>query len=434
MCSPLSLQDEGYKAGSLTFFTSYPNCGFSVQSDYLRHSIHQKTMTGVLKNPSEKMTPLTFISYPHSFIQHYNAPTKNVANCQNVEHQKCSRQQHLISRKRQRYFFPPAGSTTTIKMNTPTSIEATAGTRYNDDGTRLVPVPLFIHGTCEESVCGVYEVLDENRETVYIGMSRDVAASLEAHVSRRGDEIIYVKAMTFEDSNSDSIVKEMKRTVDRWILDNETTPIGNIENWYEVDEELTKQGNLLSPIELIEEDPSRIISPFENDVINDDEAEFLELSEDNVDMVLDKVRPFLIADGGNISVVNVNKEEGTVSVRLQGACGSCESSSTTMKRGVEKELRKRFGDQLKNVQAITDGINDFDDVRDNGIGGLSVERCELALESIRDVLNGLGADVSVMEVDEDEVIVNYRGPNNLKFGIEQTLREKVPNVTVVTFE
>ncbi len=50
-----------------------------------------------------------------------------------------------------------------------------------------------------------------------------------------------------------------------------------------------------------------------------------------------KVRPYLIADGGDVSVAAV--EGGTVLLRLEGACGTCPSSTATMKMGIERALK-----------------------------------------------------------------------------------------------
>lgn len=58
-----------------------------------------------------------------------------------------------------------------------------------------------------------------------------------------------------------------------------------------------------------------------------------------VDKALDEVRPYLIADGGNVEVVAV--QDGVVMLRLQGACGTCPSSTATMKMGIERSLRVR---------------------------------------------------------------------------------------------
>ncbi|MDA3129686.1 NifU family protein [Aliibacillus thermotolerans] len=55
-----------------------------------------------------------------------------------------------------------------------------------------------------------------------------------------------------------------------------------------------------------------------------------------VQEVLDKLRPFLLRDGGDVELVDV--EDGIVKVRLMGACGSCPSSTITLKAGIERAL------------------------------------------------------------------------------------------------
>ncbi|CAM3312824.1 NifU family protein [Nosocomiicoccus ampullae] len=57
---------------------------------------------------------------------------------------------------------------------------------------------------------------------------------------------------------------------------------------------------------------------------------------EQVDAVLDKLRPFLLRDGGDVELVDV--EDGVVMLRLLGACGSCPSSTITLKAGIERAL------------------------------------------------------------------------------------------------
>lgn len=58
--------------------------------------------------------------------------------------------------------------------------------------------------------------------------------------------------------------------------------------------------------------------------------------EEQVREVLDKLRPFIQRDGGDIELVEV--DGGIVKVRLMGACGSCPASTITLKAGVERAL------------------------------------------------------------------------------------------------
>lgn len=57
---------------------------------------------------------------------------------------------------------------------------------------------------------------------------------------------------------------------------------------------------------------------------------------DQVEEVLEKLRPFLLRDGGDVELLDV--EDGIVRVRLMGACGNCPSSTLTLKAGIERTL------------------------------------------------------------------------------------------------
>ena len=56
--------------------------------------------------------------------------------------------------------------------------------------------------------------------------------------------------------------------------------------------------------------------------------------------VIQSLRPFLQADGGDCEVVDIT-EEGIVQLKLHGACGSCPSSTYTLKIGIEEQVRQQ---------------------------------------------------------------------------------------------
>ena len=62
---------------------------------------------------------------------------------------------------------------------------------------------------------------------------------------------------------------------------------------------------------------------------------------DQVQEVLNLVRPALQADGGDVELVDVS-EDGIVSVKLTGACGSCPMSTMTLKMGIERTLKEKL--------------------------------------------------------------------------------------------
>ncbi|NLQ04092.1 NifU family protein [Cylindrospermopsis raciborskii] len=64
----------------------------------------------------------------------------------------------------------------------------------------------------------------------------------------------------------------------------------------------------------------------------------MELTLKNVETVLDEMRPYLKSDGGNVEVVELDGP--IVKLRLQGACGSCPSSTMTLRMGIERRLKE----------------------------------------------------------------------------------------------
>jgi Fe-S cluster biogenesis protein NfuA len=60
---------------------------------------------------------------------------------------------------------------------------------------------------------------------------------------------------------------------------------------------------------------------------------------EKVESALNKVRPSLQADGGDVQLIDVN-DQGVVKVKLTGACGGCPMSQMTLKMGIEKILKQ----------------------------------------------------------------------------------------------
>lgn len=67
-------------------------------------------------------------------------------------------------------------------------------------------------------------------------------------------------------------------------------------------------------------------------------SETLTLTSENVETVLDELRPYLMADGGNVELVEI--EGPVVKLKLNGACGSCPSSTMTLRMGIERRLKE----------------------------------------------------------------------------------------------
>ncbi|CAL1398731.1 unnamed protein product [Linum trigynum] len=151
-------------------------------------------------------------------------------------------------------------------------------------------------------------------------------------------------------------------------------------------------------------------------------AQTFDLTAKNVDLVLDDVRPYLIADGGNVDVVSV--EDGVISLQLQGACGSCPSSTTTMKMGIERVLKEKFGDAVKEIRQV--GNEDIN-------GAATVEAVNGHLEILRPAIKNYGGSVDVLSIKGGECQVRYTGPESIGSGVKAAIKEKFPDIQNVVF-
>ena len=70
---------------------------------------------------------------------------------------------------------------------------------------------------------------------------------------------------------------------------------------------------------------------------------------EQIEAALEKIRPTLRADGGDVELVDV--KDGVVTVRLTGACGSCPMSTMTLRMGVERVIRKEVP-EIKELVAV----------------------------------------------------------------------------------
>jgi len=70
---------------------------------------------------------------------------------------------------------------------------------------------------------------------------------------------------------------------------------------------------------------------------------------DKVEEVLNQIRPSLLADGGDVELVDV--QDGIVSVKLTGACAGCPMSTITLKNGIERLLKEEIPG-IKEVAAV----------------------------------------------------------------------------------
>ena len=146
---------------------------------------------------------------------------------------------------------------------------------------------------------------------------------------------------------------------------------------------------------------------------------------ENVELVLDEVRPYLMADGGDVELDEIDGL--VVKLKLKGACGSCPSSSTTMKLGIQRRLMERIPE-----------VSDVEEVLEEGGEGLPLdeESVESVLDEIRPYLVGAGG--GSLELEEiDGVLVKIaiggeaKSVMTVRVAVTQKLRERIPTIAAV---
>ncbi|KAF2536563.1 hypothetical protein F2Q68_00021037 [Brassica cretica] len=148
------------------------------------------------------------------------------------------------------------------------------------------------------------------------------------------------------------------------------------------------------------------------------------LTEENVESVLDEIRPYLMSDGGNVALHEI--DGNIVRVKLQGACGSCPSSVTTMKMGIERRLMEKIP-EIVAVESVPD--------EETGLE-LNDENIEKVLEEIRPYLIGTAdGSLELVEIEEPIVKIRITGPAagvmTVRVAVTQKLREKIPSIAAV---
>ena len=187
-----------------------------------------------------------------------------------------------------------------------------------------------------------------------------------------------------------------------------------------------------------DENDGAVVSPFDasqqaiknpktdNDPNNKEPMDF---TLENVEFLLDDVRPYLIADGGNVAVerVGTGEEDGQkeVVLKLEGACGSCASSTVTMQMGIERVLKEQWPD-VTIIQAQDDAQS-----QPTALTELAVQD---ELSRLRPALIAMGCVVQLRQVDVETGIVRlkFQGSAKVRQGLELAIAD-VPFVTKVEF-
>ncbi|KAF5829483.1 nifU-like protein 3 [Dunaliella salina] len=155
-----------------------------------------------------------------------------------------------------------------------------------------------------------------------------------------------------------------------------------------------------------------------------EQEETMELTEENVEKVLDEVRPYLMADGGNAEFVEIDGL--TVRLKLVGSCGSCPSSTATMTMGIKRRMMERIP-EIMDVEQTQEEIKGLE---------LTPENVESVLDEIRPYLVGTGGGGLTFEGNDDLIVkVRITGPAasvmTVRVAVTQKLREKIPTIAAV---
>ncbi|CAJ1934326.1 unnamed protein product [Cylindrotheca closterium] len=143
----------------------------------------------------------------------------------------------------------------------------------------------------------------------------------------------------------------------------------------------------------------------------------LELTWENVEAVLDEMRPYLIQDGGNVVISEIDGP--VVRLELQGACGTCPSSTQTMKMGLERGLREKIPEIQEVVQSMPEGPPLCDD------------EINVVLDGVRPFLQVAGGTIDIDRIEgegslQPTVWLEMKGSsaslNSVKLEIAQRLQ------------
>lgn len=219
------------------------------------------------------------------------------------------------------------------------------------DLAEVVLVSTFLEKyDADAKIQGVYAVQDIAGTVLYVGTSMSMASDIGRLSKKLGSEIVNtLRIQTFPNPKPDAV------DAYRFELIRQLSPSGNLDNYEMWDDKPIIQGSISETVliaerageteknsrerlaDAVDGDSTKTVSdfvesPFIEDafdayIIGPNTSAGMEFTLENVDKVLDEVRPYLIADGGNVEVVSVDEFTRSVSLTLQGACGSCPSST-----------------------------------------------------------------------------------------------------------
>jgi len=174
---------------------------------------------------------------------------------------------------------------------------------------------------------------------------------------------------------------------------------------------------------------STIVSPFGSESTNDEITSTapektgtesiegpLDLTWDNVELVLDTMRDFLIQDGGNVAISEIDGP--VVRLELQGACGTCPSSTQTLKMGLERGLKEKIPEIQEVIQAMPEGPP------------LEDEQINVVLDGVRPFLTVAGGSIEIDRIEnvgglQPTIWLDMRGSSASLNSVKREIAERL---------
>lgn len=311
------------------------------------------------------------------------------------------------------------------------------------NGKRVLPYKVLMAGLKGHSnVAGVFALIDSDYKRGYAGwencqhiaVSEDLDASItELYETHGSESVAHIRAMSFVIPS----IGAMESIADDWRLEavksggkiNFDPVSAAMEMPYDEDEdededdleflEMTAQAMAMGSASMggssaaTSEETDGVTSPFEmpkSASVTTSADEKIEFNKENVDKVLDEIRPYLINDGGNVSVERVDEETGNVYLLLEGACGSCPSSTVTMQMGIERVLKENF-ENLGEVLQVED---------DDAPTEVSYDMVAVEVKRVSGAITAMGGSVEIVDVNGETGVVQmkFSGAPKVRQGLE----------------
>jgi NFU1 iron-sulfur cluster scaffold homolog, mitochondrial len=319
------------------------------------------------------------------------------------------------------------------------------------NGKRVLPYKIMMAGLKGHKISAVYAVLNASFQrgsegweaATCVGVSQDLEATLRSLYENDATElkVAHVRALSFTFPQPNAMQEVANQWREQatgagakleigWASDVLNYLFDDDDDDDDDEDDIDMAAQAMASISST--DP--IISPFDaskgspdspSTEANTDDTP-LAFNAENVDKVLNEVRPYLIADGGNVSVERVDEARKNVYLKLEGACGSCASSTVTMQMGIERVLKEKFPDMNEILQV--------DDDEESKPKELTWKAVEDEVNRLKPAIIAMGGVVRLLNTDAATGVVDiqFRGANKVQGGLELAILD-VPFVNKVNF-